>query len=253
MLAEALVQSLGLRAVDRETIVARAAESGVSQHELLAALLKPPSLLDRFQHKKYLYLTLFQAALAEEVRSGGIVYHGNAGHLMLRAAPPVLRVRIVAPMEVRIAMARQRMCLDHDQARAYIEEVDRGRRKWTQFLYGVDWTDPALYDFVLNLEIMNIQEACEVVGAAARQKRYELTTRWQAAMNDFALASRVRAALSLNRRTAHLRPEVEARGGRVTIQGKLVRIEEMEEIRQIALQVPGVVEYSGRLMPPLPS
>ena len=85
-LAECLAEKLGYRCIGRETIVERAAASGVSHEELLDALLKPPGFLERFQHKRYQYLTLFQAALAEEVKNGNVVYHGNAGHLMLKGA-----------------------------------------------------------------------------------------------------------------------------------------------------------------------
>jgi cytidylate kinase len=253
MLAERLGASLGYRCVDRERIVERAAEYGVSPDELRQALLKAPTLLDRFQHKKYLYLTLIQAALAGEACAGRLIYHGNAGHLLLRGGPPILRVRIIASMEFRIAMARQRLCLDRNEAVAYIREVDRDRRRWTQYLYGVDWTDPSLYDMVLNLDTMHIREACAVVTTTIQQKRFEFTPQWRAAMNDLALASRVRAALALNPATAHLRLEVESRGGRVSVRGRLFRIQEMEEIRQVTWAIPGVVEYAGNgLMPPMP-
>ena len=97
MLAECLSQELGYRCVDREVIVERAAAHGVSQEELRDALQKPPTFLERIQHKKYLYLVLIQAALIEEVRTGKAVYHGNAGHLLLKGGPHILRVRIIAP------------------------------------------------------------------------------------------------------------------------------------------------------------
>jgi hypothetical protein len=53
--------------------VERAAASGVSHEELLAALLKPPGFLERFRHKRYQYLALLQAALAEEAKNGCMV------------------------------------------------------------------------------------------------------------------------------------------------------------------------------------
>ena len=167
-LAECLAVKLGYRCIGRETIVERAAASGVSHEELLAALLKPPGFLERFKHKRYQYLTLFQAALAEEVRNGNVVYHGNAGHLMLKGAAPVLRIRIIAPIEMRLAMVQERLKLTGNEALDYIQKMDEGRKKWTQYLYGVDWEDPALYDLVVNLEHMDIEEACEVINALAR-------------------------------------------------------------------------------------
>ena len=159
---------MGYRCIGRETIVERAAASGVSHEELLAALLNPPGFLERFQHKRYRYLALFQAALAEEVKNGNVVYHGNAGHLMLKGAAAVLRIRIIAPIEMRLAMVQERLKLTGNEALDYIHKMDEGRKKWTQYLYGVNWEDSALYDLVVNLEHMDIEEACDVINALAR-------------------------------------------------------------------------------------
>jgi hypothetical protein len=115
-LAECLAARLGYRCVGREAIVERAAASGVSHQDLLDALLKAPGFLDRFKHTRYQYLALFQAALAEEVKSGNVVYHGNAGHLMLKGARAVLRVRVVAPFEKRLAMLEERLNLRGNEA-----------------------------------------------------------------------------------------------------------------------------------------
>jgi cytidylate kinase len=55
-------------------------------------------------------------------------------------------------LEFRIGMAQARLKLERDEAIAYVQKMDQQRRKWTQFLYGVDWGDPSLYDIVLNLD-----------------------------------------------------------------------------------------------------
>ena len=67
MLGECLADSLGYRCIDRDVIVERAAAYGVPQEDLRDAMSRPPSFWDRFRHRKYLYLTLIQAALTEEV------------------------------------------------------------------------------------------------------------------------------------------------------------------------------------------
>ena len=141
MLAECLAARLGYRCIERDVIVERAAASvsGVTQNELREALEKPPGFLDRFKHKRYLYLALIQAALIEEVRTGKAVYHGLAGHLLLKGGPHLLRTRIIAPMSFRIDMVQERLRYSRSEAIAYIDKMDDQRRKWTQFLYGVDW------------------------------------------------------------------------------------------------------------------
>jgi len=240
-LAECLACDLGYRCVGREAIVERAAASGVSQEELLDALLKPPSFLERFKHKRYQYLTLFQAALAEEVKTGKVVYHGNAGHLLLRGASPVLRVRIIAPLERRLTMLQERLKMGRSEALSYIHKVDQDRKNWTQFLYGVNWEDPELYDLVLNLEGYEIEEACSIVGAAARkQKCFVFSSECRGQMEDLAVASRVRANLAINPPTSHLEFEVSAQKGIVSIRGKVADPDELEEVKRVALAAPGV-------------
>jgi len=129
MLAGCLCEKLGYRCVDREVIMERAAAaSGLSQEVLRDALEKPPGFLDRFKHNKYVYLAVIQSALIEEVRTGRAVYHGLAGHLLLKGGPHILRVRIIAPMAFRIAMAMQRLKFSREDAiaqAAHPEKLDR--------------------------------------------------------------------------------------------------------------------------------
>ncbi|HEV2446995.1 MAG TPA: cytidylate kinase family protein, partial [Candidatus Sulfopaludibacter sp.] len=191
----------------------------------------------RFSHKRYIYLALIQAALAEQVRGGKAVYHGLAGHLLLKGAPGLLRLRIIAPLEFRAGMAQERLKLGHDEAIAHIGAMDRERRRWAQFLYGVDWGDPSLYDLTINLGHMSIERACRLVAAAAEQG--EFSAREQAAMNDFVLASRVRAVLAQSVYTFHLEVEVECRQGRIAILGDALD-EDREAILGAAAGVPGV-------------
>ena len=242
-LAECLAQKLSFRCVDRDVIVERAAASGVAQEELLEALLKPPTFLERFQHKRYIYLALIQSALAEEARTGKVVYHGNAGHLLLNGPGPILRVRIIAPLPFRMAMVRDRLKISEKESLDYIQKVDQDRKKWTQFLYGVDWADPNLYDMVLSLERMSISEACDLLSAAIKQlKCFEFTEECQAAMDDLALASRVRATLAIDSSTSHLEVETEAAKGVVRVKGKVPTPAELEDVLRVAKGVAGVTE-----------
>jgi cytidylate kinase len=243
LLAECLARNLGYRCVDRETIAERGAARDVSQKELLDALLKPPGFLERFQHKRYQYLALLQSGIAEEVKSDKVIYHGNAGHLLLRGPWPVVKIRVIAPLEKRIATLEDRLKLDRTEAMAYIHKVDGDRKKWTRFLYGVNWEDPYLYDLVVNLDTLDIDDACELVTAAVRQQRhFGLTEKCQADLKDLALASRVRADLSIDAATSHLEFEVTAHRGVVGLRGKLTSIEEESEVKRVAQSVPGVAQ-----------
>jgi cytidylate kinase len=253
MLAECLATKLGYRCIDRDVIVERAAAQGVSQEELRDALEKPPGFLERFSHKRYKYLALVQASLAEEVRNGRAVYHGLAGHLLLGGGRHILRTRIIAPLDRRIRMVQDRLNYSESEAVAYIQKMDEQRRRWTSFLYGVDWGEPSLYDLVLNLEHMSLETACEIITTAARRRCFEFTPSCQKALEELALASRVKAALAVDPQTEALEFEVSALSGVVSIRGKVPSLEKFAEVEQVAKSVEGVSALDlDRLAPPVP-
>jgi cytidylate kinase len=237
-LAECLSQTLGYRSIDRDMLVRRAATRRVTEDNLRAALEQPPNIPGRFNHARYIYLALIQAALTAEVHDGCAVYHGLAGHLLLKGAPSLLRLRIIAPMEYRIRMAQERLNLSRGEAIAHIEATDRDHRKWTQFLYGVDWGEPSLYDLLVNLEHLSVEQACHVVTSMVERGGFELSPEGRAAMDDLALASRVRAQLAQDPFTLNLEVEVESRGGSISIRGDCM--EEAEAIQRVVWAIPGV-------------
>ena len=242
MLAESVARKLGYRCVDRDHIIQKAAAWGVSQDDLRTAIERPPTFLGQSHHTKYIYLAFIRAALTDEVRTGNAIYHGLAGHLLLGKGPHVLRTRIIAPMEFRIARLQDRQKCNRKEAIAYIEKMDQERRKWTRFLYGVDWADASLYDLVLNLEQMNLEEACDVICSASQLKYFEFTPECQKAMNDLATASRVKAILAMNPATSNNEVEVVAQAGSVSIKGDIAAPDQVKRIGSIVMAVPGVTE-----------
>ncbi len=242
LLAESLARKLGYRCIDRHEIIEKAAAWGVSQDDLRTAIEKPPSFLGQSQHTKYLYLAFIQAALTAEVRTGNAIYHGLAGHLLLGKGPHVLRTRIIAPMEFRIAKVQERAGCSRKEAIAHIEKMDDDRRKWTQFLYNVDWGDASLYDIVLNLEQMELEEACEIIALAAKSPSFAATAETQKAIDDLARASRVKANLAIDPATCDVQFEVAATGASVSVKGHIVNPDQARKVRQVVTAIPGVSE-----------
>ena len=252
MLAECLAKRLGYRCVDRDVIVERAAAHGVSQEEIRDALERPPGFLERFSQKRYKYLALIQASLTEEVREGKVIYHGLAGHLLLGSGRHILRTRLIAPMDYRVRMVHERLNYTRSEAIAYIQKMDDQRRRWTSYLYGVNWGDPELYDLVINLEQMTIETACHIVSAAVHRRCFELTPACRKALADLALASKVRAMLAVAPATEGLELEAIASDGVVKLKGKLSSAGQFAEVRRIAMDIPGVIDLDlDKLAPPV--
>ncbi len=248
-LAQCLAKELGYPCVGREILVEAAAKLGVSEETLTKKFEKSPGLWGRLTSDRRLYVIAVQAALAEHARAGDLVYHGHAGHLLLRGIPNVLRVRLIAPLEMRVRAVMERQHLGHDAAADYIRAVDEERIRWTKFLYGVDWRDPSLYDLIVNLENMSIRTACAIISHAVQQPEYAMSDAIRRRLDDFHLACQVKVALASNPQTRGVEFEVQADQGVVDIFGEmpaagmLARTSQRgaEEIHRTAAAVKGVV------------
>ena len=249
-MANRLGAMLGYRVYGREVITDAAARYGVSETELARVMEEGPGLWDRFLHDRILYLAFVREALCERVRDDRVVYHGHAGHLLLRGVRHVMRVRLIAPVGYRVEQVMRRRGLDRAGAERHVERVDRERVKWTRFLYGVDWHDPSLYDLVINLEHVDIEGACAAVSAAISRPRFQPDEESRRAFADLLLESRVRAALAANPGTAHAEGEGRAAGDRVEVEGKLDDPRLVDLVVAGARAVEGVreVRYGTRVM-----
>jgi cytidylate kinase len=252
MLAEALAAELGYTQVSREDIVHKAAENGIPEQELTHALLDPPSLLEKVGTRRSRYLALVRLALCEKVLEDNVIYHGNAGHLLLPANVRALRVRLVAPLELRAEMrGHQREGSSHatsiHDAAAEIDRIDRQRREWTQMLYGVDPLDPMLYDMVLNLHFLGIEGATELAATAARRPEFRLDDGARQALRDHLLECHVEVALASARETAGVAVRVEAHDGVVSLAGRVASPTQIAALLQVVESVDGVtrVERDG--------
>ena len=145
----------------------RCPQLGVPVSRLKAAMVKAPATLRGFAREREMYLACITAALGERAASGNLVYHGHAAHLLLPGVTHVLRVRVMADSEDRIKAAMTRMNLTWAQAKKYVRSVDVDRARWVDFLYGIDWTDPAHYDLVVNLEHVSASNAAAAACAMA--------------------------------------------------------------------------------------
>jgi len=249
-LAHCLSERLGYPAISREVIKDAASLYGVSESEISQQLEQKPKVIERLMgEKRRLYLIALQSALAEQALKGDFIYHGLAGHLLLHGVPSVFKIRLVAPLSYRVKKVMEKKNLSEEEAKKYIEKVDEKRIQWTKFLYNVDWTDPSLYDIVINLENITLDTACGMVIHALNQPEFKDAPEKRKAAENFALSRQIKAKLALSERTKGIELEVEADKGKVRIWGKLITTigpfatgirASQNEIMKIAQNIPGV-------------
>jgi len=189
-LAECLARALSAPCVGREIVVEVAARLGVPDSLLREKIETSPGFFDRFSAERRTYVLAVQAALAEHAATGRLVYHGQAGHLLLRHLPGVLRVRLIAPLASRVRAVMEEYRVSEAEAADRIRRLDHERARWTKAMYGVDIADPSLYDLVLNLETITVHTACAAIQGVLQRPEFEIDNEVLGRIRAFAASCR---------------------------------------------------------------
>jgi cytidylate kinase len=245
--AEGLARELGHPCIRREVVLDAARDSGVDEKELRSTLEEPPRFWEKTPGRIPAHLNLVRAALLRRAQAGGLVYHGYAGHLLLGGISHVLRVRIIAGTEVRVAALMKDFDMNHKQAEAHLRKLDVQLAKWTRFLYGVEWQDPTLYDVVLNVDDISVDSAVKTLVQMTGLPDFQPTDESRKAFDDLCLSSFVWEALTKDDSTGTANIRVGADAGTVFITGVAANTRIVSAIEDVAGQVDGVREVDNQV------
>jgi cytidylate kinase len=195
VVAEKVAERLGYCLISREILLDASSRFNVSEIKLEKAIHDAPGILERYRHSKQSYIAYIRSALMDRIMEDNVVYHGLAGHLLLKGISHVLKVRITADMEKRVANFMKKDQFSVDDARLRIQEDDKQRREWTQSLYGQDPWDSALYDLTICIERLSIDNAVDFICQAVAKKGFQVKEKDRQKAADMAVACQVKAAL----------------------------------------------------------
>jgi cytidylate kinase len=238
--AELVAKRLGYECIAREVLLEASEHYDIPEARLVHSIRDSPTILDRITGGRRRYVTFIQAALLRHLRRDDVVYHGFAGHVFVADLPHVLKVRVVAELDDRLDAVIRRDGVTRATAGRTVERDDAARREWALMLYGVDPADPCLYDLVVHINKLSVQDAANLICDTAGLSQFETTAETQQMLDDVALAAEVQAALM----DLTVDVEVTASGGQVTITtlDHLLRVQSaLRPIEGLALAVPGVV------------
>jgi cytidylate kinase len=194
-LAGCLADRLGYPILGREVLLEAAESMGVSEEVFREKFEAAPGLWARLTREREKYTLAIQTSLAEWCTRGDLVYHGLSGQFLLKELPGVLKVRLVAPLDMRVkAFMDTHPLVSHAETESFIRNVDQERSRWCRLMYGADLTDPSHYDMTVNLKRLSLESACAVITEAVAQPRYRITAEVETEL--FAFAARCRERLS---------------------------------------------------------
>lgn len=208
--AERLAAELSYECVSREILIRASDQFNIPEIKLKNAMQNAPSVLDRFSNGRESYISFFKTSLLNCVMRGNIVYHGLAGHFFLQGIRHVLKVRINARIEDRVQeeMRRQQRS-SHDRVREKLQKNDEKRRRWSLSLYGMDTWDSRLYDMVLCVDCLTVDDIVELILKVIQKEQFQETKESVEEMQRRALLAEIESqVIPLSPKTRVTLPDV---------------------------------------------
>ncbi len=246
--AEKLALALNYECLSREIILEASEQFNIPELKLVRAIHDAPTILDRFTSGKERFIAFFRATLLNHLRRDNIVFHGLGSHFFLQRFPHILKVRISANLEDRVREEMARENIPADEARMILVNDDAERRKWGLQIFGQDPWNPQLYDMILHIGNMRVDEAVSVILHAVQQPCFRSDPESRRMLADEALSAMVEAAL------VKTFPKVMVDSGNgevfVNVRGSLADEKNIsEKVLRLAEKVDGVKSIQVNIIP----
>lgn len=192
-IAAQLSQRLGWRLIDHEVVIQLAQRLGVEEEDAEAhdehleswvvqflstmqavgPMITPPTNL-LIPPDNAAYTHALREVVLGAAQAGESVIVGRGGQMILRERRDTLHIRIVAPLDVRIAYVAQRENLTPAQAQQRIHQKDMDRRKYLYTNYRHTPDEAQLYDLVLNTAVLDLASCVTLIQNALNAKAARL-------------------------------------------------------------------------------
>jgi cytidylate kinase len=240
--AKKLAAKLDYVCVSREEILEEATRQKIPIGKLETAIIKPSIYSEDLALELEHFKALATSYLCEKALNHNVIYHGITGHLLLPGLDHIFKIRVIADIESRIEVVMNKLSLSRDKAKRYIDQLDQDRKKWIQQFYNVVWDVSSLYDIVINLGHMNVENAAAAACAMAQLPEFQATPANTNSLQDLYLASKARLLLALDKRTSHMNIKVRTTNGVAHVTYLPQQVKEVAMITEVLTQLEGAKE-----------
>jgi cytidylate kinase len=253
IIAECLSHTVGFRCVTREDLIALVNQHGEIATRVTDSIEKAATDYERFSELRRPYKILMRLALLEYARQDNLAYFGYSGHLLLEAISHFVKIRLLAPVELRVKTTIERLRCNETEAQDYIRRVDEERTQWARFMYGKNIQDPRLYDLCINMEKISFSAVCSLLQRVLQEKEFRPTEESLAKMEEMYVAAQVEGTLATHPNTHAYEIGASFHKGKLQLQGPYLDDPEKSLVLELAGSVGGVqaVEYEPGYAPDL--
>ena len=179
-IARLLAKKFGCQLYDKELLNLAAKESGFSEKffeqndenrgffkslfHMHAPLVGDSNMYSNNFSQEGLFL-IQSEAIRKAACEGSCVFVGRTADYILRDCPNAVSIFITANIEDRIKHVSQRMNIDSEAARKFIEDKEDQRSSYYNYYTGKRWGHSSSYDLCINSSILGIEATADYVAA----------------------------------------------------------------------------------------
>ncbi|MDQ6672693.1 MAG: cytidylate kinase family protein [Chloroflexota bacterium] len=259
--ARALGERLQYRLVERGQLVhlaERIGGSDVAWDRSPELRERSPSFWERLNEERRRYASVLRRVTTYLAEEDDVVIVGLGAGQVLKGLGNVLRLQIIAPMDVRVARVMERGFddvpgpLSRDKARDLIRNSDKDTNGYMRYLFNIEWMDPQNWDLVVNTGRFSVEQTVDMVESVVKSGALEPSSLDRQRLSNLALASRIEATVLSDATIWVNGLKVVAQEGRVRIEGEVITEEDRDAVEQVVRPIEGVrlVENELRVQPP---
>lgn len=193
-IGEAVAHQLGYDFINRHRIYADLGAVGEKWGKLAEELDEErPSLWEMYDQEYRGFIALIESTIYDYASKGRAVILGRGSAFLLHDIPQVLKVRLYAPLEVRIERVMARDRVDRKTAGELIEKSDKSRSGYVRAIYGKHLKVSENYDLVFNTGIQSYEQVTRNLVEVLKEWDQRATPESWQLLKDRAVVARVKA------------------------------------------------------------
>jgi len=192
---------------------------------------------------------------AEEIlhiaQKDNVLIRGWGATELLKDVPHVIRVRVCAPMGVRIDRMMKRMNVDDaDVARREIERSDTAHTRVARKFFDADWQDPINYHMVLNTGEVPVEACIDQIRVLTENSAFATSEAPRNVIADKIIEARIRAVLDERSVLGiHGRSfDIEVKDGKVSLSGYASNQVQIDGVAEMLGEMDGVLSLQNEIL-----
>ena len=248
-IAKKLREELGFNYLDKKSLDEELVKTyGIPEEKVERYDERKPAFWDAFSSDKDRYIHFVKTAMYSFAREGNCLIIGRGGQFLFKDIPGVFRIRVIAPIALRLERIKQQHNDDARLAEKLIRHSDHDKAGFHKFFFHINWEDPDLYDLVINTRFLTIEAAARLIRDALESTgAMEKHAEQERKLADICLSQEVITSIAYLEKIPVQFLEASAVNGVVTLKGTTMAEEDVKCCEDAARKVPGVKEVMNEI------